>query len=294
MGFAKGFLRDSKPCAYPPAHRLIAATAPSLPSPNHVPYFSKLIWQSQMGACVGFAMKRTIQLGLRMAGYADSPMISADAAYKLGRSEETSSADPDNPPPLKDAGSEPGLVLLAARTVGVLLESDAPDPSTDPSLVANDVTPWSLDRVNERPGPDQLVQAYSMRDLEFHEIFGQPAGGWRNAATEVMVRRAPVMFAMFVDTGYENNRGEIVTQINEADPNGGGHAQVLLDASNPDYAVIGNQWHWPAAGQFWGTQDGNKWGLPPGCGRMAWPCFEKHCWLMHGVTSGPPALMRAA
>lgn len=276
--FAKGHRPDSKDYGYPTHHRLIAAL-PTLPTADHTPFRKGFIWQGQVGECVGEAFKRACQLWCAANGHGDEVLLSALFAYALGRAEEYAGFAPENLPALADAGSEPGLVLKAAREVGVLLENDYPGPETpgfDPS------------KVNARPVMSDLVKAYDGRGLEFYTV---PIGtGFRDGIRAAMVRRYPCIFATFVDSAFEDNQGEIITSINEQDPNGGGHMLCVLDASRDDYVVCDNWWRNEAEGYIWGNPSGPL----AGTFRVSWACFEAHVQQVLAVQGVPLIAKEAA
>src|SRR6266571_7304043 len=129
MGFAKGYRKDSRDFGYPSHHGLMAAP-PTLPTPNLLPFTKGWIWQDGAGACVAMAIKRAVQQWHEANGFPSQPMISGDFTYKTGRvAERIGQYDkPEDAPSLRDEGSEPGLVLLATRNVGVRFETACPDP----------------------------------------------------------------------------------------------------------------------------------------------------------------------
>jgi len=281
--FARGFRPDSAPRGYKEHHALLGESLPTLATPNLLSFRRGHIWQSTFGMCVGASLKRAVQLWLEAAGHLSQPMISGLGAYQVGRAEETADTDdPDNPTPLEDRGSEPGLVLLGSKSVGVFLETDLPDPTNplfDPATV------------NQRPTPAQLVKAYDLKGLDFFEVTAAP-GRRREAVRALAVRRQPWIFAMYVDHGIEDNRGEIVTKNDPA--KGGGHMLCGLDASSDLYAVVDNWWDDPLHGIAWGMPLGNELGLPPGTWRLSWDVFEEQAIQIFGVRAAPPQLRVAA
>lgn len=274
--FALGHIQDSRDYGYPKHHRLMA-TAPTLDTPNHLPFRKGLIWQANVGMCVGMSFKRCDQLWLAMAGFPDEPMASGKFAYDMGRSEEFAGTDPDSLPPLQDLGTEPGLLLQALSNVGFLSDEEYPDP-TSPN--------WDSTKVNARPTSDDLVKAYDARGLTFSDVLPDDTG-IREAIRACMVRRQPVKIAMFVDTGVMNNVGAIVTTINRHDPNGGGHEIAVLDASRDDYCVLDNWWDNPEQGIEFGMPEGNYLNLPRGVWRISWSLLETMIQQAHAVTSVP-------
>jgi hypothetical protein len=278
--FSLGYKPDSRDYGYPSHHGLIAAAPPSLPRADHLPFRKGVIWQDGVGMCVGTAVKRAIQLWLALNGFPSTAMISGKFAYDIGRAQEWAGQNPDRAPPLVDEGSEPGLLLRAAHNVGLVLDSDYPDPT---SLA------WNPARVNARPGSDALVNAYDMRGLEFSSVT-RGAFGFKESIRACMVRRHAVIFAMFVDTGIMSNTGAIVTVIDKRDPDGGGHMLTVLDASRDDYAVIDNWWDYAPEEIAWGMPDGNVLGLPRGTWRIAWALLEQAIQQCFAVTGCPLAM----
>lgn len=274
MRFAKGHKPDSKDYGYPQHHKLMAEL-PSLLTPDLTSYRSGFIWQGQVGMCVGEATARAVQLWCAANGFGSEVLISGLLAYTLGRAEEYAGFKPENLPPLQDNGSEPGLVLKATREVGYLMSKDYPDPDSpdfDPAIV------------NVRPTSAKLVDAFDGKGLDFYQV--QMGTAFRDGIRAAMLRRYPCIFATFVDAGFEDNRGEIITAINERDPNGGGHMLCVLDASHDDYVVHDNWWHYPEQGYVWGNQTP---GPLLGTGRMSWACFEMHVQQVLAVKGFPIA-----
>lgn len=285
MPFGKGYRKDSRDYGYRPHQHLIAASPPLLSTPNLLPFTKGWIWQDGAGMCVGMAVKRAVQQWLEANGFPSQPMISGDFAYKAGRvAERIGEVDVDLAPPLEDNGSEPGLVLLAARSVGVRLESDFPDPSTPRTLLAPTLTPWSINAINAEPKDDELVAAFDLIGLEFFEITAVP-GLRRQAIRDCMVRKQPVIFSMFVDSGFERNLGDVIRDIDETDPSGGGHMLTGADATDDDHLVFCNWWRNDAEDIPWGDVHGN--------GRLAWAVVETNVIQAFGVRAAPLTLRKA-
>jgi hypothetical protein len=273
--FALGYQQDAEDYGYP-SHRNIMALAPSLPKADHLPFRKGLIWQDGAGMCVGTATKRCVQLWQNLNGFASEFMMSGQFAYDVGRAQAFAGLDPDNAPALVDRGSQPGLVLRAAREVGIVLDADYPDP-TAPA--------WNSANVNRGPSPHDLVKAYDARHLEFYQVM-HGAWGFKESIRACMVRRHPVMLSMFVDTGVMANTGAIVTAIFTGDPAGGGHMLTVLDASRDDFAVLDNWWDNVEQGIEWGMPAGNILGLPRGTWRISWALLERaliQCFAVAGV-----------
>ena len=277
--FSLGYQRDQGDYGYPSHRALIAALPATLPKADHLSYRGAPIWQDGVGMCVGTAFKRCVQLWQAMNAAAGASMVSAKFAYDVGRAAQYAGTDPDAAPALQDWGSQPGLVLRAAREVGIALDSEYPDPASPA---------WDPAAVNLRPLPDALTKAYDARGLEFYRV--TPGyGGFKDAIRACMVRQHPVMFSMFVDTGVMQNSGAIVTAIFSGDPDGGGHMLTVLDASREDFAVIDNWWDHAPSGIDWGMPAGNLLGLPRGVWRISWALLERaiiQCFAVTGVPFG--------
>lgn len=276
--FAKGHRPDSRDYGYPSHHGLIAASPPLLEVADHRRFRSGLLWQDNIGMCTGQAMSRACQLWYAANGYGAEILISGLFAYGVGRAQEYAGQDPDTAPPLEDIGAEPGLVLQASQNVGILLRDDYPGPES---------TNFDRSLTNARPSPDALVRAYDGRGLQFSEVTPAAGDRMRDAIRALMVRRIPVEFAMFVDTAFEYNEGQVIESIDQRDPEGGGHMLTILDASDDEYVDFDNWWKLsPEQAAILG-KDPVAWGLDDGTGRMSWPCFERYVQQVLAVKAVP-------
>lgn len=254
-----GWKPDSRPTLYKPHHHLVSASAPKLMRPDLTPYRSGSIWQSGVSCCVGSALKFAFQTWSSANGYAQEVLISDLFSYGVGRAEMYADQfpDPDEAPDLEDSGSEPGLLMVGAQKVGVVLEEVWPGPASadfDPA------------RINMRPSPDALIQAYDARGLEFYDVFPPLGGRLRDSVRECMIRANPVIFAMVVDNAFMSNMGHVIQAINTREPGAAGHMMAILDASRDDYLIAANWWSNPSRGISWGDAHGN--------GKITWDLFE--------------------
>lgn len=271
-----GWRRDRASTLYHPHHHVMA-TATKLSRPDHSPFRSGLVFQGEWGMCVGSTEKRSVQLIHAIGGYASETLISDAFVYGIGRAQEFKDIYPDADlaPDLEDGGMEPGLALLAEHNVGIVLEEDYPGPASpnfDPV------------RIYKRPPEDVCVKAYDAKGLAYFDVLPSPGQRLRDAVRDVMRRGYPVQFAMFVDSAYMRNTGQVVQVIDRADNYGGGHMQLVLDASSDDFIVVDNWWSNPAAGYNWGAANGT--------GRMTWELFESQTEQVLAVQSAP--LVRAS
>jgi hypothetical protein len=273
--FPTGYKADAADYGYP-SHRKLMAIAASLPKADHLPFRKGQIWQGNVGMCVGAAFKRCVQLWQNMNGFASEFMVSGKFAYDVGRVQEFAGLKPELRPALVDEGSQPGLVLRGGREVGVALDAEYPDP-TSPL--------WDPAKVNVEPTITDLTKAYDARGLEFYSVTSG-AFGFKESIRSVMVRRHPVMFSIFVDTGVMANNGAIISAIFADDPAGGWHMLSILDASREDFCVFDNWWDDADRGIDWGMPAGNTLGLPRGVGRISWALLErsiKQCFAVSAV-----------
>lgn len=268
--FPKGYVRDSRDYGYRPHSHLVAATGQLQPHPTLLRFRGPPIWQDGVAECVGAATRRCVQMWHMANLHEPQPEISDIAAYTLGRLQESAGQDPDSAPPLQDWGSQPGLVLKAAQKVGVVLREDWPGP---------DHPGWDASRVNSPPDPRALVKAYDMRGLDFFEVKAPDAASMRKAVRDCFLRLQPVMWAMYVDTGFESNAGEVITSVDTSDPNGGGHMLAGLDATSDDYLVADNWWRNDSLGVAWGAPDGTF--------RISWECLAAQVQQMFAVQAAP-------
>lgn len=274
--FPLGCKPDAEDYGYP-SHRKLMAVAPSLPKADHLQFRKGQIWQDGVGMCVGAALKRCVQLWQTLNGFSSEFMISGKFAYDVGRSQEYAGLAPELAAELVDEGSQPGLVLRGAREIGIAIDVDYPDPTS---------AEWDSSKVNARPTPDALVKAYDARGLEFYRCT-MGAFGFKESIRACMVRRHPVMFSMFVDSGVMANTGAVVTAIFAGDPAGGGHMLTVLDASREDYVVLDNWWDFVDHGIDWGMPAGNLLGLPRGTWRISWALLEQAIQQCFAVSAVP-------
>ena len=269
--FGLGYRRDphNVRAAYRPHASL--DVSPLLPSPSLLPWWlgQGRIWQADVGACV--AATWTWQYHAYHACRGNpQPLASVIGMYSLARCQEDSGRDPDTLGPLDDVGSYPANIMIAARDVGIISEAQWPSPASP-----------TFDRTSvcRRPRPDDCVDAYDRRGLKWIAV--EKGSTWqetRDTVRGLLQAGYPVGFAMFVDTAFMRNQGGIVTRTNERDPDGGGHAMAIVDATRDTDAQIGNWWR--------RDEVGAEWGLPNGTGRISWQ-------LLHDVGGDMLALSAA-
>jgi hypothetical protein len=277
--FRTGWRPDPKSVHRATHHDLMAASAPALATPNHMPFRSREIWQSHFGMCTGASSERCGQLWYAMNGLGKEVMISGAWNYLMGLLAPHDGEDPETVPEMfSDDGASPSMEFQGLQNLGLLLEEDFPSPQSEG---------FDSARMFAAPTSDDLVKAYDATGLQWRSILFANTATLRDAIRSVMVRLASVKVAMFVDSGVMNNSGQLVTQINENDPDGGGHDITVLDASNDTFVVLDNWWRVSAelaarlgiAPQPWGAQDGT-W-------RVTWDCLFRHCRQALAFTGAP-------
>lgn len=257
----------------------MAAAPPSLPTPNHMPFRKGEIWQSDYGMCTGESTTRCAQLWYAMAGIGEEVMLSGAWNYLMGLLAPYDGEVPEKvPATFPDDGASPSMEFQGLQNLGLLLEEEFPSPQSpgfDPA------------RMFRAPTSADLVEAYDATGLQWRSILFANTKTLRDAIRGTMVRRAPVKVAMFVDSGVFNNTGQLVTTINDKDPNGGGHDIAVLDASNDAFAVLDNWWRVSAA---LGAKLGifpQPWGAADGTWRVSWDCLFRHCQQALAFTGAP-------
>lgn len=279
MKFRTAYKPDSKDYGYPKHHRLIAASLPTLPTPNLYPFRKGEIWQGPYGMCTGESTERCAQLWFSANGYGDEVMLSGAWNYLMGMLAAYDGQDPESvPKKFPDDGAEPGLEFRGLRNLGFLLEEDFPSPQTLRFDALRMFTP---------PVSSDLVKAYDARELQWHAVPFTTMATLRASMRSLMVRRTPVKVAMFVDTGVMRNQGEIVTSILRDDPDGGGHDVTVLDASHDEFVQLDNWWCVsPELAARIGVLE-QPWGALDGTWRITWECLAEHCMQALAFTAGP-------
>lgn len=257
----------------------MAAAPPSLPTPNHMPFRKGEIWQSDYGMCTGESTTRCAQLWYAMAGIGEEVMLSGAWNYLMGLLAPYDGEVPEKvPATFPDDGASPSMEFQGLQNLGLLLEEEFPSPQSpgfDPA------------RMFRAPTSADLVEAYDATGLQWRSILFANTKTLRDAIRATMVRRAPVKVAMFVDSGVFNNTGQLVTTINDKDPNGGGHDIAVLDASNDAFVVLDNWWR---VSRELAARLGifpQPWGAADGTWRVSWDCLFRHCQQALAFTGAP-------
>jgi hypothetical protein len=255
------------------------AAAPSLATPNHLPFRSGEIWQSGYGMCTGESTTRCGQIWWAANGFGSQVMMSGAWNYKVGLLGPYDGKDPDSvPESFTDDGAEPGHEFDGLKNLGFMLEQDFPSPQSpgfDPK------------RMFARPTSADLVKAYDAQGLQWHDIAFSNITTLREGIRDMMIRRASCKVAMFVDTGVMDNTGGIVQTIDDTDPNGGGHDIACLDASSDSYLVLDNWWRVsPELAKLLGVQE-QPWGAKDGTWRITWDCLFRNCMQALAFTGAP-------
>jgi len=277
--FRTGWLPDPKPVHRATHHELMAAAPPSLPTPNHMPFRKGEIWQSSFGMCTGESTTRCGQLWYAMNGFGEEVMLSGAWNYLMGLLAPYDGEKPESvPEKFPDEGASPSMEFQGLQNMGLLLEEEFPSPQS---------VGFDPERMLRAPTSADLVNAYDATGLQWRSILFANTSTLRDAIRASMVRRASVKVAMFVDSGVMNNTGQLVTSINEHDPNGGGHDIAALDASNDGFAVLDNWWRVSPELAAELGRDAQPWGATDGTWRITWECLFRHCRQALAFTGAP-------
>lgn len=279
MKFRTGWKPDPKPVHRSTHHDLMAAAPPSLPTPNHMPFRRGEIWQSHFGMCTGESTTRCGQLWFAMNDLGAEVMISGAWNYLMGLLAEYDGENPESvPDTFSDEGASPSMEFHGLQNLGLRLEEDFPSPQSEG---------FESTRMFAAPSSADLVEAYDATGLQWRSILFANTSTLRDAIRSTMVRLASVKVAMFVDSGVMNNTGQLVTAINENDPDGGGHDITVLDASNDAFVVLDNWWRVsPELAARLGIPV-QPWGAKDGTWRVTWSCLFAHCRQALAFTGAP-------
>lgn len=265
-----GYKHDSKPVSYPTHHGLVGA--PVVREPTFTDLSIPWLWQSQYGMCLAETIVwmeyvwRAVHLGCQ-----DQRTLSPLFVYAASRAAGYADLPFDQQPTiLADEGCEPGLAIRAVKAVGVVPEIRYPGPTTFGFHPQNVYAP---------PPASVVTEAYDGRGIDMYEVLVEP-GRRLEEIRRLMSRGIPCGFASYVDTRYMRNRGELVTDIDYSDPQGGWHAQAILDASDAAELLVQNWWdNRGGQGIFWGDDNG--------CGRWSTAMFERIEMRIFAMTSAP-------
>lgn len=279
MIFRTGWRPDPAPVHRATHHELMAAAAPSLPSPNHMPFRKGEIWQSGYGMCTGQSTGRCGQLWYALAGLGDEVMLSGAWCYLMGLLSPYDGVEPEKvPAKFSDDGASPSMEFRGLQNLGLLLEEEFPSPQSPG---------FDPERMFRAPTSADLVNAYDATGLQWRSILFANTKTLRDAIRATMVRRAPVKVAMFVDSAVMHNSGQLVTSINDQDPLGGGHDIVVLDASNDGFVKLDNWWRVsPELAAKLGIPV-QPWGAADGTWIVTWDCLFRHCRQALAFTGAP-------
>jgi len=277
--FRTGWRPDPKPVHRASHHELMAAAAPSLPKPNHMPFRKGEIWQGSFGMCTGESTTRCAQLWYAMNGLGEEVMLSGAWNYLMGLLAPYDGENPEGvPAKFSDDGASPSMEFRGLQNLGLLLEEEFPSPQS---------VGFDPERMLRAPTSADLVEAYDATGLQWRSILFANTKTLRDAIRASMVRLASVKVAMFVDSGVMNNTGQLVTTINDQDPNGGGHDITVLDASNDGFIVLDNWWRVSAELAAKLGIPVQPWGASDGTWRVTWECLFRHCQQALAFTGAP-------
>lgn len=221
--------------------------------------------QGGAGSCVAHALARGIDMTMRAkAGQQGDlgalvsgrfPKASRRFIYFNARQQENVDARllGQEVRPVEDVGSYPRLAMRAVQRLGFCDERFFPYTDDDKAI-------------NETPNPTAFQQSYDQKDFRYYRI---ASTGEQKIAdvSRALARGNAVIFGMFVDTAFANNKGERITSVNTRDPNGGGHMMTVLaiewNEAAQEWDVIFDNW-WRRG---WGSN---------GIGRMSAKLFAQN------------------
>jgi hypothetical protein len=230
----------------PPAHEMLRARmklVEPLPLPDQSAFVSAIIDQGYANSCVGCGMAGGFDQYQRANGIAEPVMPSPTFFYTIARLQEWAGFDPKLIPKLTDSGAEPDLLCQAMKNLGYVSWQSCPYP-TEPDVLSDDSAMQRI--VNAPLAPALIPRAYDLRGMRWHTI---PVGpGAMEMIAQALQHRLGVVFGQFVDSAYCDSRGQVITTINENDPNGGGHFQAAV-AVTGRVLKIRSSWG-PKSGQY--------------------------------------------
>jgi hypothetical protein len=248
--FATGFNPDPTPRDYP-SHKDLLAAPVALASQTNADMYrfrGPFIWQDIFSMCFPCACSRAEYMQRLLPIGTEEELLSLTWGY-FARAEAYRALPRElQPKTLDDTGTSAAELEVWYQGMGVLLNKDLPGPMTqgfDPSMVYN--VP------SDKAFQDLVEKAYDAKRFVLHEV--QVDKGSRVDAMRDLLKSfiAPIL-TWNVDSAYMRNQGEVVLTMNESDPLGGGHAQVVLTI--PDLVVVDNWWRNNRAGIQWGDFDG--------------------------------------
>jgi hypothetical protein len=143
-------------------------------------------------------------------------------------------------PPLTDSGVQPAHLLKAAQALGFMVWNDDPDFTyprdtgtlNDPNAMLALVTRSIL--------PEAAMRAFDQSKLTYGLYQGDPTkvADW---IEQCLLHRMPVTFGMQVDQAYQDNTGELVTNIDLANSLGG-HDQCSLAFDAKGNLIVDGSW----------------------------------------------------
>jgi hypothetical protein len=250
--FPLGFNSDPTPREYP-SHKVLLA-APSGPTQARADmyrYRGPFLWQDQYGMCFPTACTRAeiMQRLVKTEDFKDD-FISPSWGY-LARC-ETYRALPQalQPKTLDDNGTSASELSDWYNGMGIVLNGDFPGPMTEgfnPSMVFN--VPQG------KAFQDLVEKAYDGKKFQLHEVFADK-GSRVQAMSDLLKSFIVPILTWNVDSAYMRNQGQTVTEMNESEPLGGGHAETVLVIPDNGLVIVDNWWRNDALGIRWGCNDG--------------------------------------
>lgn len=249
---ARGYLPDRPDERDLPVEKLFgfAPTKSEIVVPaSMIRYHVGILDQRDASSCVAFALTRAVDMRLRVdaersgLGSASVTLGAPGFVYFNARQQEIveAMARGSEPRAIGDNGSYPRLAMRAIQRLGY-----CPEASYPYEAALTEIRAARLEARPERPPPTMTYRhAYDQAGLRYYRV--SSSGQQRVAdVARAIGQQAPVVFGMFVDTAFMQNRGDRITSINDDDPDGGGHMMCVVGVTLED-VVITNSW-----GAAWG------------------------------------------
>lgn len=241
---ALGYKRDAPDANDFPAERILGTPLTVVPASMR-PFRVGSLRQRRASSCVAHALARVIDMSQRYAlACAGKTWVPPKAArrqiYFDARRQEVVDAlkRGEKPPEMRDVGCYPRLAMRAVQRLGYCDEALLPY-SDDPQ------------EINEAPPAKVYRMAYDQEGLVYHRVSSDRIARVAEVA-EALRQGKPVLHGMFVDTAVMLNKGEVIDEVDESDPKGGGHMLAVVEVTE-DEVIDDNWWGGDAPDEQWGA-----------------------------------------
>lgn len=206
--------------------------------------------QGGIGSCEGHAHSLAIYTTLRAAGETLPWVPSPDALYRLARCIQRSGPSE----PLSDTGTESNAVCRAANEWGIKAMGDCVQDPYDDAVRFSDC---GMATLNDEPLMVDLEKEAETVVVGQYDCMGSTMAETIHNVQAAITHGVAVEIGGFVDTAYMDwtpDKG-MFERCNQNDPDGGGHAQVIIGYRTVGQEVqwrIQNSWgDWCDSGRIW-------------------------------------------